>query len=59
MLDKSIEFHSIIMKHPNNQEIVEPTMRMVFQFGFMNRGMRSTGQSYKRRFRSLIMLRML
>lgn len=38
MLDKSIEFHSIIMKHPNNQEIGDPTIPNGFSVRFYEPG---------------------
>ena len=38
MLDKSIEFHSIIMRHPNSKEIVEPSIPKGFSVRFYERG---------------------
>lgn len=38
MLDKSIEFHSIIMRHPNTKEIVEPSIPEGFSVRFYERG---------------------
>lgn len=38
MLDKSIEFHSIIMRHPNTKEIVEPSIPKGFSVRFYEMG---------------------
>ncbi len=34
MLDKSIEFHSIIMKHPNNKAPILPVLPQGFSIRF-------------------------